>query len=451
MRYFFVFVLMLVAACPPATAAEKFLDIQEVKSESGITAWLVEDHTLPIIALHFAFLDSGSALETPDKQGLVRLLSNTMDEGAGDLTSEAFQKALLDHSISLSFSASRDSFGGSLKTLSEHKDEAFRLMQLALNEPRFDAEPVARMKEANLSRIRSSMTDPEWMAARLINDKAFAGHPYALNSGGTLATLAALTREDLKKFHRTYLTRDRLIVAAAGDITAAQLAPLLESLFRSLPANAPENTIPQSKIQNAGTVTLYKTPIPQTILEIMLPAFGRSDPDYYALQVMNYIYGGAGFGSRLMEEVREKRGLTYGIYSSVRNYRHLDAFSITTSVHNDKAHETLMVIEEEMRRLVNEPVSGQEIEDAKSYLVGSMPLALNSTDSIAGILLSLQEDGLPIDYLDQYADSINAVRARDIQRVAARILSPDSMTTALVGEPLNIEPTATVEVLPNVQ
>ncbi len=450
MRGLLLLCLLILSA--PALAADKFLDIKEVKSKGGITAWLVEDHTVPVVALRFTFLDSGSSLESEKKQGLVRLLSNTMDEGAGDLTSTEFQKALLDQSITLQFSSGRDGFGGFVKTLTRHEDKAFELMALALSKPRFDADPVQRMKDANLSRIRSSLTDPEWMAARLTNAVAFEGHPYALNSGGTLSTLPTLTADDLRAFHKTYLTRDRLVVAVAGAISVEELADRLDALFGALPEKGAADAVPDTTVRNGGTLTLYKQPIPQTLIEVMMPAFGREDPAYYSLQIMNFIFGGAGFGSRLMEEVREKRGLTYGIYSSVINYRHLDALSISLSTQNDKAAQALAVIRAEMARLVNEPVSEQELEDAKSYLVGSMPLALSSTEAIAGILLSLQEDKLPIDYLDHYAEKIRAVRPEDIQRVAVRLLNREGMTVVMVGEPQGLEEHATImETLPNVR
>lgn len=443
--------LLLVVISLPAHAADKFLDIQEVKSKGGLTAWLVAGKTLPVITLQFTFVDSGSALEDEARQGLVQLLSNTMDEGAGDLTSNAFQKALLDNSISLSFSGGRDGFGGAVKTLSRHKDEAFNLLQLAMSAPRFDAEPVERMKEANLSRIRSSMTDPGWMVARLINARAFEGHPYALNSGGTLSTLAKLTPDDLRNYYKTYLTKDRLVVAAAGDITADELAVLLDKIFGALPEKAPASTIADFRIKNTGTVSLYKHAIPQTLTEILIPAFGRKDKDYYALQVMNYVFGGAGFGSRLMEEVREKRGLTYGVYSSLRNFRHLDAISISLSTKNDTAAQAIDVIKAEMHKLENEPISERELNDARAYLIGSMPLALSSTDNIANILLSMQEDELPIDYLDHYAEKINAVTPKDIQRVAVRLLNAQAMTIVMVGDPQNIDNPILIETLPNVQ
>lgn len=441
----------LLALAPAALAQDTFLDIREVTSPSGITAWLVEDHALPVISLRFAFLESGSALDSEATQGLVQLLSNTMDEGAGDLPAKEFQKALLDQSITLTFGSGRDGFGGTLKTLSRHREKAFHLLHLALSAPRFDEEPVGRMKEANIARIRSNRTDPEWMAARLMNDVAFAGHPYALNSGGTVSTLGGLTPQDLKKFYKTHLTRDRLIVAAAGDITPKELTSLVERLFGHLPETGPDQTIPDTMVKGAGTITVHKQPIGQTVINIMMPAFDRDDPDYYALQVLNYIFGGAGFGSRLMEEVREKAGLSYGIYSSLRNYRHLDALAIHTSTKNETVKQSLSLIKREMRRLVNEPVSERELADAQSYLTGSMPLALSSTEAIAGLLLSLREDDLPIDYLDQYAKNIRAVTTEDVQRVAARILQQNAMTIVMVGNPVNIEPTHVIEELPNVE
>lgn len=432
-------------------ADERFLPITEVATPSGISVWLVEDHTLPIIAMNFIFLDSGTALDPDNKQGLVRLLSNTMDEGAGDLDSQAFQKALSDHSIALSFGASRDGFTGSLKTLSRHKDLAFDLLQKAMVSPRFDEEPLARMKSSNLARIKSSMSEPDWMAARLINDRAFEGHPYGKNSGGTLSGLASVTAQDLRSFKDDNLTRDRLLITIAGDITPDDIKKAIDHIFAKLPAKAKSAPIADTTVQNAGSLYLYEQPIPQTMFEIVFPGFGRKDPDYYALQVLNYIFGGAGFGSRLMEETREKRGLTYGIYSAATDYRHTNTFSISTSTKNESAGEMLDIIKAEMTALSTNPVSDKDLKDAKSYITGSLPLSLSSTSNIAGIMLNLRVEGLPSNYLDHYADKINAVTAADIQKSAGRILKPEAMTTVLVGKPENIPDSIKVEKLPNVE
>lgn len=451
------FICALLAAfvlisCNAQAAGEKLLKVQELKTPGGITVWLAEDHNLPIIAMYFTFLDSGTALDPKDKQGLVRMLSNTMDEGAGELDSQAFQKALADNSITLMFSAGRDGFGGNLETLARNKDKAFDLLKLAINQPRFDPEPVERMRQANLARVRSSLGEPDWLAARLLNDRAYAGHPYAMNSGGTLTTLAAITPDDLRAFHKTYLTRDRLHISVAGDISPAEVMKQVDAIFGALPAAAPKDAVvPAASIANQGVTALHEQPIPQTIITAALPAFGRDDPDYYPLRILNYIFGEAGFGSRLMEQIREKRGLTYGIYSDIQNYRHADVMTISTSTKNESAAELMQVLRDEMKKLATTPVEMQELQDAKSYLTGSIPLSLSSTENIASIMTQLQVEGLPANYLDIYADKINAVTAEDISRVAARLLDPSKMTVVMVGKPEKIDGATIVTEIPNAQ
>lgn len=432
-------------------AAERFLDIQEVTSPGGITAWLVEDHSVPVIAVSFAFAGAGSALDPADKQGLVQLVSNTMDEGAGEYDSQSFQKTLADHSISLSYSVGRDDYYGSLKTLTRQRELAFDLLRLSLTAPRFDAEPLQRMKDANMARLRSSLSNPDWMAARLMNDAIYAGHPYAQNSGGTLSSLQAITADDLRHYVRDYLSRDRLKIAVAGDITASELAVLLDRTFGPLPETGKAAIIADIALQNPGEVILYQRDLPQTIIQIAQPGIARTDPDWHAAQVMNFILGSSGFGSRLMEEVREKRGLTYGIYSSFYQLDHALSLNVTTSTRNEKVGEVLELIQQEWEKMRGEPVSAQELEDAKAYLVGSMPLALTSTGQIAGMMLSIMLDGLPGTYLDTVGDRIGAVTGDDVSRVARRLLNPDLLTTILVGNPAGLTPTRTIEKLPNVE
>lgn len=434
-----------------AKAAERFLPIQEVKTPSGITIWLVEDHSLPVIATKFLFVESGTTLDPQEKQGLARMLSNTMDEGAGDLDSQAFQQALNDHSITLAFNAARDGFGGELKTLTRQKDKAFELLGLALNSPRFDKEAVDRMRDSNLTRLRSSMTEPEWMSARLVNDRIYDGHPYSKNSGGTLSSLKTITPEDLRKFQKSYLTRDRLLVTVTGDITPEDVSAQVDRVFSTLPEKAPASETKDTDIMNQGKVYLFEQNIPQTLIEVVLPGFGREDPDYFALQILNHVYGGGGFGSRLMDDIREKRGLTYGIYSNVATFRHSKSISISTSTKNESAAEVLRMIKQSMTKMQSHPVSEKELKDAKSYIIGSMPLALSSTTAIAGMMLGIREDELPSDYLDTLSAKIEAVTLEDLQRVAKRVLDPEKTVVIMVGKPQNIENAERVEILPNVE
>jgi zinc protease len=447
----FSFLVMLFVVQPSWAQDDRFLDIREVASPGGITAWLVEDHSVPVISIEFAFAGAGAVNDRDDRQGTAQLLSNTLDEGAGDLDSQTFQKKLADNSISLSYQSGRDDFHGSLKMLTRHRDLGLDLLRLSLTAPRFDPEPLQRMKDANISRIRTSLSDPDWVAARLMNDTAYAGHAYARNSGGTISSLQAITAEDLRAFLKASLTRDRLHVAVAGDITEAELGKILDDVFGNLPPSSSSGTVPDLKVQNAGAVVLMTKDQPQTIIQTAQDGISRKDPDWHAAQIMNFILGSSGFGSRLMEEVRERRGLTYGIYTSYVGLDHAPTLTLQTSTKNDSVATVLDIIAAEWKKMRDSDVSARELEDAKSYLIGSMPLALTSTDNIAGLMVSMQLDELTSTYLDRISEKISAVTVNDVRRVAQRILDPEKQVTVLVGAPAGITPTKIMETLPNVE
>lgn len=335
--------------------------------------------------------------------------------------------------------------------LTRHKAKAVELLSLALTQPRFEQEAIDRMKAANIARIKSTMTEPDWISARLQNDLAYAGHAYALNGGGTLSTLAAITREDLQNFVKNNLSRDRLHVGVAGDITPGELALILDQLFGGLSATAQTQELSDIEIQNTGKTYLYKQDIPQSFINLVSPGIDYKDPDYYAGNVMNFILGGSGFGSRLTEEVREKRGLTYGINSSLYDMDHVSGFSIGLSTENKNAGEALKIIRAELRRMRDQGVTAEELKNAQSYLIGSLPLGLSSTSAIAGAVLSLQVDDYPMDHYDRYPDLIAAITQDDIKRVAQRLLDPDKMLAVVVGQPEGITPDQVLTSIPNVE
>ena len=449
-----IFTLILIL-CVSDTAVAKgvndpILDVQEVTSESGIKAWLVEDHSVPVISLHFAFDDAGSSLEPDDKQGLVQLLSNTMDEGAGDLDSQSFQKTLADNSISLSFSGGRDNFGGSLKTLTENKNLAFDLLSKALTSPRFDKEPLDRMRKANLSRIKTSLTDPDWIAARLQNDLAFEGHPYARNSGGTLSSLPAITADDLKNFVKNEFSKDRLLISIAGDITPAQVKEMLDTTFKELPQSPSDKSkTPDIQLQNGDETAFFGLEVPQSSVRVIYEGLSRDAPDYYAFQVMNQIFGAGGFGSRLMEDVREKKGLTYGIYSSLQRLDHAQLIVIGASTQTKTVDTLLSTVDQTIETFKRDGVTAKELKDAKNYILGSLPLGLTSTSAISATLLALQEEKLPKDYLDQLRNKINTISKEDVQKVAKRLLTDDNRLIIIVGEEKPNSATQEITELPN--
>ncbi|MGE4313491.1 MAG: M16 family metallopeptidase [Pseudobdellovibrionaceae bacterium] len=415
-------------------AEDRVLDIQEVKSASGLSAWLVEDHSVPVISLSFIFKNAGSVRDPAGKEGTFQLLSNTLDEGAGPYSSQEFQKILTDKSISLGFSSGRDAFGGSVKTLTSEKDTAFELLKLALTQPRFDAEPLSRMRAANLSRVRSSLSDPGWIAARIGNAYGFEGHPYANNAGGTLSSLKRITAHDLRKALKDELTKDRLKIAVTGDISPENLAKTIDYVFSDLENTANSPDIADFELKNQGKTYFYALDVPQTTVQMLFPGIGRDNPDYYALQVMNQIFGGGGFGSRLMESIREKQGLTYGIYSGVGIMDHTSIFTVTSATKTDTVGQLIESVNAEMKRMADQPPSQTEIRDAKASILGSVMLGLTSTSSITGMMQSMQSEDLPLDYLDTLRDHVEAVSAADIARVASHILQPKAAMMVIVGQ-----------------
>lgn len=451
MRITVLLCFFLIASCLPLEAKERLLDVNEVTSNGGIKAWLVEDHSVPIISVRFSFRGAGSVQLGPEKQGLTQLLSNTMDEGAGNMDSQAFQGELTNNSITLFFNAGRDHFGGKLKTLTRNKEKAFGLLKLALLEPRFDEDPLDRMQKSNATRILRSKTDPDWINARIMNDVVYEGHPYALNSGGTLSTLESLTKKDLIKHKNDFLTKDRLVVSVSGDIKADELKQILDDVFGDLPAKGKNPKIEKIDVQNQGQTYLFKKDIPQTLIKGILPSIETDDPDYYAYQLMNSIFGSSGFGSRLMDEIRGKRGLTYGVFSGMRENDYANNLYIGTSTKNESAKETLEIIRQEMKTMADTLVTDEEINRIKPYIIGGLALSMTSNDSISSVIHSLQLDNYPIDYLDYYAKNIKDVTKEDIQRVSKRILHPEKMVTVLVGSPEGIEGAEIIETLPNVE
>jgi zinc protease len=435
---------------PKTETQGELLEIQSIETAKGIKIWLSEDHSLPIVTLNFRFLQAGATYDAPEKQGATQVLSNTLDEGAGELDSTAFQRELQNNSISLSFQNSRDTFGGSLKTLTRHTDKAFKLLKLAITEPRFDEEPVARMVAANRSRIKSSLSNPSWKAARIMNDKAYEGHPYSLNSGGTLSTLETITADDLRQIMKERFNRKNLVITAAGDITAKELSKKVDAIFGDLPLETERPDLSHINVQNGGKIYVYNEDIPQSIIVMKQDGVRRSDPDYYAATLMNMILGGGGFGSRLMEEAREVRGLTYGIYSQLNDSRYSESFVVQTSTKNETAQEMVTLIQDEIRKIASEGVTEQELMDTKSYLIGSMPLNLVSNSQISSVLLSIRLDELPLTYLDDRETLINAVTSEDIQVIANKMLTAENITTVIIGNPVLDAEFETLETLPNV-
>jgi len=432
--------LALVLSALPLAAAGA-VDIKEVTTPLGIKAWLVEDKSVPVVTMSFAF-DGGSASDPEGQKGVTSLMATLLTDGAGALPAPAFKQRSEDNEVWIGFGASVDRVSGTLRVLSASRDEGFELLRLALTEPRFDDDMIEQRRAQAISSLDQSEQRPGAVATRALMGAMFAGHPYATETSGLRDSLKTLTAAEIKARAATLLSRTGLIVAAVGDIGEAEFARQLDRVFGGLPAGPAQPELPDWTPPAGGRSIAIERPVPQSTLQIAMPGVSRNDPDWYAAFVMNHILGGGGLTSRLAAEVREKRGLAYGVSSGLRNYRKASLLVISTATANEKVADTLRVIRAEVARLRTDGVTEQELADAKTYLIGALPVSLDSSATIAALLYSMQVDGLPRDYLAKRAKLLGAVTAADVRRAARRLLRDDVAFTVVVGKPvgLPIEP-----------
>ncbi len=434
------FLLVVLSLFVLMASQAKAVEVKRVVSPGGIEAWLVEDHTNPIISLEMAFR-GGAAMNPAEKAGLANMVASTIDEGAGPYDSKAFQGKLDDLSIHLRFSAGLDNFNGSLRSLTENRDEAFDLLKLALTEPRFDTEPVERIRAQLLAGLRMEAEDPDMIVSRSLRKLMFPDHAYGVPVRGLPETVAALTKEDLRQFVAERFARDQLFIGVVGDITAEELAQRLDETFLALPESASPLAVAETEPHGAGELLIIEKEIPQSVVAFGHGGLKRDDPDYYTAYVVNYILGGGGFASRLYEEVREKRGLAYSVYSYINPLQRSALVLGGVATQNSRVAQSLSLIRQEWERMATEGPTDQELADAKTYLTGSFPLRFSSSGAIAGMLVGMQLADLGIDYIDQRNDYIEAVTIDDARRVAERLYRSDDLSVVVVGQPTGLEPT----------
>ena len=418
------------------------IEIKEVTTPLGIKAWLVEDSSTPVVALSFSFA-SGSTGDPETQKGLTSLTANLLTDGAGSLDAQAFKQRQEDASAALGFAASLDHVGGSLRLLSARRDEAFELLRLAVTAPRFDADRVEQRRAQMIAGLAQADQRPASVAQRTMMATVFAGHPYGANVSGVREDLQGLTVQQIRDRAATVLTRSGLIVAAVGDIDAAELSRQLDRAFGALPAGAARPALPDWTPPAKPRTVNVERPVPQSSVLIALPAIPRDDPDWHAAVVLAHVLGG-GQQSRLFTEVREKRGLAYSVSSALRSQRKASLLVVATGSAGEKVPDSLRIIKAELVRM-REGVTDRELADARTYLGGSLALLLDSSSAVASLLHGLQVDRQPRDYLDRRAALIGAVKAEDVRRVARRILREEAMTTVVVGKPAGATATVTVE------
>ncbi|WP_135506745.1 M16 family metallopeptidase [Roseovarius aestuariivivens] len=431
-----VLALVLMLAALPARAD---VNIKEITSPGGIDAWLVEDHSIPFVALELRFR-GGAALDAPGKRGAINLMTALLEEGAGELDSRAFARETEALAASFSYDASQDSISISARFLTENRAEALELLRQSLVEPRFDEEAIDRVRAQVLSVIQSNAKDPSEIAGQQFSSLVFGDHPYGSPLEGTVDSVSALDREDLLAAHDAALARDRLYVSAVGDVTEEDLGAILDDLLAGLPeTGAPLPSDADPNLPGGIEVVDYATP--QSIVTFAQPGIDRDDPDFFAAYILNHILGGGGFESRLMEEVREKRGLTYGVYSYLLDRDGAQIWMGRVASANDRVAEAVAVIEEEWAKLRETGVTAEELADAKTYLTGAYPLRFDGNGPIANIAVSMQMEGLEPDYIANRNAMVEAVTLDDINRVARELMDPERLTFVVVGQPVGLSGT----------
>ena len=412
--------------------------VQRIESPHGVKAWLVEDYAVPLVSMEFAF-KGGAAQDPAGKFGATSMMTSLLDEGAGDLDSQHFQQAMDEKAIEISFNCDRDYIGGRMRTLVRHVERATDLLRLAVNAPRFDEEPVARVRGQLSASLKREANDPGSLASRTWRGRSYPGHPYGAPVRGTLESLAVIGREDILALRKRMVARGALHVAVVGAIDAAGAGRLLDAVFGDLPLEGALTPIADTPMAGVGSIEVVDLDVPQSTIRFGRPAMMRHDPDYMAAVVVAHILGGgSGLSSRLFREVREKRGLAYSVDASLASLDHAAFLHGGTSTKNERAKESLDVIKGEILNLAEEGPTAEELDKGRKYLIGSYALRFDTSSKIAGQLVHIQMDGFGPEWLIERNRLIEAVTMDDARRVAARLFGDGALSIAVAGRPVGL-------------
>lgn len=413
------------------------MKIKEVISPGGIRAWLVEEHAIPVVSMRFAFR-GGASQDPKGREGLAYFVSGMLDEGAGDLTSTQFQEQVEEVAVKINFDASRDFFTGSFRSLSGRLNKGVDLLRLSMTKPRFDQDAIERIRGQITTGLKFDLNDPNKIAAREWYKLAFPGHQYSRAIKGNDKTLATIKKMDLQEYVSKIFARDNLTIAVVGDITEAQLSQMLDRAFGDLPAKAKLSEIPEASPPTGPKTKIIEMKVPQSVAQFGLNGIKRKDKDFTAAFVLNYIIGGGGFSSKLMEEVREKRGLAYSVYSYLSPYQKGSAYIGGVATKNESIGQSLQVIRQVFAQMAKEGPSAEDLESAKKYLTGSYALRFDTSSKIASQLMWIQIEDLGMDYIEKRNSLIEAITLEDVRQVAARLLKADDLIVTIVGKPSDL-------------
>ena len=414
-----------------ALTAQAGVNIQHWTTPAGARVYFVESRELPIADVQVDFA-AGAAYDPRDKSGLAGLTRGLLDAGTGDLDEEKIAGRLVDIGARMSGSSDLDRAGLSLRTLSStrEREAAVALMRLLLQQPAFPAEVLEREKARTIAGIRETDTRPDSIASRRFSAALYPDHPYGLNA--TAESISRITRDDLVAFHRAHYGARRAVVSIIGDLSRAEAETIAARLTDGLPQAQPDGGLPDVKLPARDTVRIAH-PASQSHIYLGLPGVRRGDPDYFPLLVGNYILGGGGFVSRLMKEVREKRGYAYSVYSYFQPMRQPGPFQIGLQTKREQAGDALKVVEATLEEFVLRGPTQEEVKAAKRNLVDGFALRLDSNRKILEHLAVIGFYGLPLTYLDDFQHKVGAVTVDDIRAAFKRHVQPEHIVTVIVA------------------
>ncbi|MDH4162036.1 MAG: insulinase family protein [Nitrospirota bacterium] len=407
--------------------------------ENGMVLLLAERHELPVVTVNMV-IRAGSIVEPGDKPGLASMTAALLMQGTKKRTALQISQEIDFVGGSLSVSGSDDFSVASLRVLKKDVRKGFDLLSDVLTNPVFDQKEIDRKVKETLAAIRQQKDEPEVIAGEAFSKAVFGGHPYGRTNDDVAAYLPRLTRQDVADFHATRYGPNRVIIAVVGDTTEKEVRRLIRENFkdwRHVDGQDPARTAPPKK-EKIEVLKLDKN-ITQANIALGHLGVSRENPDFYAISVMNYILGGGGFSSRLMDNIRDNRGLAYDVHSSFQAQKEPGAFRVWVQTKSESANEAINEIFSEIRRIRQEPVGEKELADAKAYLTGSFPLRMDTQAKIASMLTSIEIYGLDLDYPVKYPRLINAVTREELQRVAAKYLDPEHLTIVVLGNQEKIQ------------
>jgi zinc protease len=422
--------LVFLAMVFPAAATE----VREVRTRGGLTAWLVQDATVPALSLRLVVRHAGAAYDPPGKEGMASLTTSLLTEGAGERDAKSFREALDFYAIRLDTEVGADDVTFSMRTLSEHQGIAFSLLRDAMLTPRFAKPDLERVRREHLAALRLNAGDGDYQAQRALASAVFGKHPYARPEGGAEASLAALTTEDLRAFTTRHFRQGEVILSVAGDITPARLKKELERTLDALPEGTSDAPPLAPVTPNlGGEEQSYPLAVPQSVVRFALPGVPRRSEEYFAAFVLNQLFGGGTLSSRLGKELREKNGLAYYASSDVSERDGAALLAGGFATRNDKVREAVARLRALATILAREGFTQEELDAGISYLTGGFPARLSSNASVVLYLEAMQRYDLGRDYLDRRNDLLRAVTLPQVNALARRLLDPERLTVAIAG------------------